>query len=112
MKYHSCYFKHFSGNDKASGGVAVIVNNDVPHHFVKLETALQAFAVKISLNKTITLWSIYLPHSSPIDDKKLHSIINQLPTPFIIMGDFNSHHTLWGCGDTNDRGRTIEDFIY
>ena len=27
------------------------------------------------------------------------------------MGDFNSHHTLWGCTDTNDKGRTIEGFI-
>ena len=27
------------------------------------------------------------------------------------MGDFNSHHTQWGCVDTNDKGRTIEEFI-
>ena len=27
------------------------------------------------------------------------------------MGDFNSHHTLWGCTHTNDKGRIIEDFI-
>ena len=111
LKYHSCYFKHFSGNDKASGGVAVIVNNNVPHHFVKLETTLEAVAVQISLNKTIALCSIYLPPSSPIDDKKLHNFINQLPKPFILMGDYNSHHTLWGCRDTNNRGRTTEDFI-
>ena len=32
LKYHSCSFKNFSGNDKASGGVAIIVNNNVPHH--------------------------------------------------------------------------------
>ena len=27
------------------------------------------------------------------------------------MGDFNSHHTLWGCLNTNDKGRKIEEFI-
>ena len=27
------------------------------------------------------------------------------------MGDFNSHHTLWGCMNTNDKNRTIEEFI-
>ena len=27
------------------------------------------------------------------------------------MGDFNSHHTLWGCVDTNGKSRTIEKFI-
>ena len=34
-----------------------------------------------------------------------------MPKPFILMGDFNYHHTLWGCIDTNDKGRIIEDFI-
>ena len=55
LKYHSCYLKNFTDNVKVSGGVAVIVNNSVPHHFVKLGTTLQAVAVNISLNKTITV---------------------------------------------------------
>ena len=111
LKYHSCYYKHCSDGDRASGGVAVIVNNNVPHHAVKLDSALQAVAVSISLNKTFTLCSVYLPLSSTIDIKKLDHLIGQLPKPFIVMGDFNSHHTLWGCTDTNDKGRIIEDFI-
>ena len=110
LKYHSCYYKICSDNDKASGGVAVIVNNNVPHHAVKLDSILQAVAVSISLNKTFTLCSVYLPPSSPIDIKKFDHLINQLPKP-IVMGDFNSHHTLWGCTNTNYKGRIIEDFI-
>ena len=111
LKYHACYFKHCGGGDKASGGVAVIVNNSVLHHSIKLDSSLQAVAVSISLNKTITLCSVYLPPSSPIDIKKVDNLIYQLPKPFILMGDFNSHHTLWGCTNTNDKGRIIEDFI-
>ena len=111
LKYHSSYFQHCTDNDKASGGVAVIVNNSIPHHSVKLDSTLQAVAVTISLNKTITLCSVYLPPSSRIDTKKLDHLIDQLPKPFILMGDFNSHHTLWGCTDINDKGRCIEDFI-
>ena len=111
LKYHSCYFKHCSDNDKASGDVAVIVDNSVPHHSVKLDSTLQAVAISISLNKTITLCSVYLPPSSPIDIKNLDHLIDQLPKPVILMGDFNSHHRLWGCLDTNDKGRTIEEFI-
>ena len=53
-------------NKKASGGVAVIVENSVPHHFVKLETTLQAVAVNLSLNKCVTLCSVYFPPSSQI----------------------------------------------
>ena len=111
LKYHLCYFQHCTDNDKASGGVAVIVNNSIPHHSVKLDSTLQAVAVSISLNKTITLCSVYLPPSSRIDIKKLDRLIDQLPKPFILMGDFNSHHTLWGCSDINDKGRSIEDFM-
>ena len=111
MKYHSCYYKHCSDGDRASGGVAVIVNNNVPHHAVKLDSALQAVAVSISLNETFTLCSVYLPPSSPTDIKKLDHLIDQLPKPVIVIGYFNSHRAFWGCTDTNDKGRIIEDFI-
>ena len=40
FKYHSCYSKNSSDSDRASGGVAIIVNNSVPHHLLKLETIL------------------------------------------------------------------------
>ena len=89
----------------------MIVNNSVSHHFVKLDSTLQVVAVNISLNKTITLCSVYLPPSSPTDVKEVDHLIDQLPKPFILMGDFNAHHTLWGCKDTNDKGRLIEDFV-
>ena len=89
----------------------MIVNNSVPHHFVKLDSTLQVVAVNISLNKTNTLCSVYLPPSSPIDVKELDHLVDQLTTPFILMGDFNAHHTLWGCTNMNDKGRIIEDFI-
>ena len=111
LKHHSCYLKNSIGNLKACAGVAVIVNNNVPHHSVKLNTTLQAVAVSISLNKTITLCSIYLPPSSAVDIKKLDNLVDQLPKPFILMGDFNSYHTLWGCTNTNDKGRNIEEFV-
>ena len=108
LKYHPCYSKYCGNSDRVSGGGAIIVNNSVPHHLVKLETTLQAVAGNISLNKTITLCSVYLPPSLPIDVEKLGHFIDQLPEPFILIGDFNAHHTLWGCIDTNDKGRIIE----
>ena len=101
LKYHSSYFKHCSDNDKVSGGVAVIVNNNIPQHSVKLDSALQAVAVSISVNKTF-LYILFISHPriSPIDIKQLDHLIDQLPKPLIIMGHFNSHHALWGCTET------------
>ena len=43
--------------------------------------------------------------------KDLQNVIDQLPSPFILMGDFNGHHTLWGCEDVNNRGQQLEDLI-
>ena len=70
-------------------------------------------AVKVTAHKIITLCSVYLPprnhfHFNP---KDLQDVIDQLPSPFILMGDFNGHYTLWGCGDVNNRGDELEDLI-
>ena len=42
---------------------------------------------------------------------KYQDITDQLPSPFILMGDFNGHHTLWGCEDVNIRGKQLEEVI-
>ena len=47
----------------------------------------------------------------PIELFDLQNVIDQLPSPFILMGDFNGHHTLWGCEDVNNRGQQLEDLI-
>ncbi|GLV37542.1 hypothetical protein CBL_20354 [Carabus blaptoides fortunei] len=38
-------------------------------------------------------------------------ISNQLPPPFILAGDFNSHNTLWGSTKDDRRGKQIENII-
>ena len=111
LKHHYIYQSNFNGGDKARGGVAIAVNNSVPHCTINVNTSLQATAVSISLNKTITICSVYFPPSIPIDSNKLDELIDQLPKPFILMGDFNAHSSLWGCRDTNVKGRQVEDFI-
>ena len=35
----------------------------------------------------------------------------QSPKPFMLLGDFNGHHTVWGCRDINPRRKIIEDFL-
>ena len=38
----------------------------------------------------------------------LEHLLAQLPKPFIIMGDFNSHSNVWGCRDTDQKGRILD----
>jgi hypothetical protein len=36
---------------------------------------------------------------------KLNNLINQLPSPYIIMGDFNGHNPLWGSDKLTDKSK-------
>ena len=41
----------------------------------------------------------------------LTRLIVQLPTPFVICGNFNGHSVTWGCDKNNSRGDRIDNFI-
>ena len=41
----------------------------------------------------------------------LTCLIHQLPTPFVVCGEFNGHSITWGCDKNNSRGDRIYDFI-
>ena len=68
-------------------------------------------AVSVTLHRTISVCSIYIPPRSKIVEKDLDEIVNQLPTPFLLLGDFNGHNFIWGSDDINDKGRIIKNFI-
>ena len=91
--YHKCQ----ETENRVSGGVSILVNENIPQSIVTLNTNLQVVAVKVTAHKTITLCSVYLPPRNHFN--------------FILMGDFNGHHTLWGCEDVNNRGQQLEDLI-
>ena len=44
-------------------------------------------------------------------DRTFRHLLKQLPSPCILVGDFNGHNILWGCKDNNPKGNIIEDFI-
>ena len=67
--------------------------------------------VRVTLVITITICSIYLPPKSKFTKDELQNLINQLPEPYIILGDFNGHNPLWGGNHTNGAGKITEDLI-
>ena len=98
-------------NGRRQGGVSILVRTNIPHSSLTLATTIQAVAVRVTLHRIITICSIYLPPNTAINIQELDDLLNQLPLPVILMGDFNAHSPLWGCKDLNSRGRVIEDFI-
>ena len=62
-------------------------------------------------DKAYTICSIYIPPSSRLHRHDLDHLVDQLPAPYVLCGDFNGHNTLWGSQSTNDKGATLENFI-
>jgi len=73
---------------------------------------LGAVAVTVlTHNTSITLCNIYIPNQIRLVLEDIENIIKQLPSPFIITGDFNFHSELWGSDKTDDRGKIIEKVL-
>ena len=101
-----------AAGDRAHGGAAVIVNKSLQYSVLNIVTDLQAVAIKVVLGKQITICSIYLPPRSAFSQSDLQSLMDQLPSPFILLGDFNAHNPIWGGDILDDKGKIIEDIIH
>ncbi|GBO38956.1 putative RNA-directed DNA polymerase from transposon X-element [Araneus ventricosus] len=94
-----------------SGGVCILTSNLYPSSPLTLHTSLQAVAVQVHARTLVTVFSVYIPPHDIIGHHVLDNLIEQLPTPFLLLGDFNGHSALWCSDVTNSRGRQIERFI-
>ena len=94
-----------------SGGVSILANNKIPQEALALNTNLQAVAIRVSLNRVISVCNIYIPPTAHVQQQELEDLISQLQPPFIILGDFNAHHTMWGCTNVDHRGQIMESII-
>ena len=74
-------------------------------------THLEAIAVTISDPNKLTICNIYLPRSHNFNLADLQQLTDQLPKPYIIVGDFNSHNTLWSSPNIDNRGKIVENWI-
>ena len=97
--------------ERAHGGAAIIINKTVQCSHLPLNTHLQAVAVQVIAKRTFSICSLYIPPNYPITINELICLVDQLPSPFLLLGDFNAHNTLWGESFTDTPGRIIESFI-
>ncbi|GFW54581.1 probable RNA-directed DNA polymerase from transposon X-element [Trichonephila clavipes] len=110
IRWYGCVRKD-TERPSVSEGVCIFTSLDVPSSALPLHTSLPAVAVRIHSTSLITVCCLYLPPNTAIHQHDLNNLINQLPAPFIILGDFNGHSTLWGSAKTNPRGRQIEQVL-
>ena len=55
----------------------------------------------------MTILSIYKPPPARFEWPQVD---NQSTKPVIVIGDFNSHNTIWGYAENNPDGESVEDW--
>lgn len=111
LRHYDVYNTNRETGKKASGGAAIFVAKEVHSVEVNLTTNLEAVAITIWVPTPITICNVYLPASHNLVSQELINLISQLPSPFILTGDFNAHNQLWGSKSTKPRGKLIENVL-
>ncbi|CAL1300058.1 unnamed protein product, partial [Larinioides sclopetarius] len=111
LRGYSCVRKDVDSLTTPSGGVCILTSNLYPSSPFPRRFSVQAVAVQVQIRTLVTVCCIYLPPHDTISVADLNALVGQLPAPFLLIGDFIGHSTLWGSENTNSRGRLIEELI-
>lgn len=111
LKNYKIFYALDNYHLRASGGAAVCVKEQYHPNEIDLDTDLQAVAVRLFYPIEFTICSLYLPPNLQTSKAEISNLINQLPTPFLLTGDFNAHSLTWGCNSTNTKGNIIETIL-
>ena len=94
FKGYNLYNCFYTEGHKPSGGSSILIHSSCPQGELKLTTSLQAVAVSVSLDKEVTICSVYMPPNFQLQSQHLDSLLEQLPSPYLLLGDFNGHNIL------------------
>ena len=93
--------------------VSIYVHKSTPYNEIVLQTGLQVVAVRVGIEDyVISICSVYIARSQSFTVEDLMQLINQLPSPIMLLGDFNAHNELWGSNRTGQRGRKLEKVLF
>ncbi|KAG5858204.1 hypothetical protein JTB14_015259 [Gonioctena quinquepunctata] len=71
---------------------------------------IQAVAVQVDFPYKMTICNIYLSEYNWTLNDSIE-LVEQLPTPYLLPGDFNAHNQLWRSIRVDARGRVVKQFI-
>lgn len=105
------YHRPRINGSRAAGGVMTAIKSDIDSNIIDINTDLEAIAVKVGAPLNANILNVYLPPGSQIKKEEIMELIAQIPEPFILVGDLNAHHPLWGSDEVSTRGKVIESVI-
>ncbi len=90
---------------------AILVHHKTPYILQNIATLLPCTVAQIHLQRWITVINLYLSPARPFNLQALDTLLSTLAPPFLVVGDFNCRHTLWGDTTITPRGRSLEFFL-
>ena len=97
------YIIHQKNRTAYGGGVALMIHEDVSHSLINIATNLEAVAAIIYYHsQNIAICSIYLPPDDPFPENDFKTLTASLPQSFLILGDTNTKHPLWGSPSSDE----------
>jgi hypothetical protein len=88
LRTYQAFYKNRAIRERASGGVAIYVKDDILCTKISLETTLEAIAVSLYLpTQKLTVCNVYLPPNATITVLELSMLIEQLPRPYLHSSD-------------------------
>jgi len=108
---YNCVRRQGHINRRVHGGTALFIHESVPYNDLGLNTELEAVAISVNLDTTITVCSLYNSRNHNISEQLLNDLLQSLPQPALILGDINSYSIRWGSEATDVRGRIFENFL-
>lgn len=92
------------------GGVLLGIKKTCPFYRISFPSlsGIEVVAIHTQIKgKDITIASLYLPSSIRVSQRELKEILDVLPEPRLLLGDFNSHGTGWGEPKDDNRSTLI-----
>ncbi|GFW24624.1 probable RNA-directed DNA polymerase from transposon X-element [Trichonephila clavipes] len=99
-----------------SGGTAILIKSSLKHHHLPTPSlgAVESTIVVLTPpgENPLLVASIYIPPTTS-PSACIHDLeeIFALEQSSILCGDYNAHHSHWGCKDINPRGQLIKNLI-
>ncbi|GFY09381.1 RNA-directed DNA polymerase from mobile element jockey [Trichonephila clavipes] len=103
-------------NTRPRGGTAILLKSSLPHHHTPTPPMGTVEATSFTLTPPggdpLVITSLYI--SPSVSYQHIHTDVEALFSlggASIICGDFNAHHTSWGCRRNDNRGNIIKNLI-
>lgn len=93
--------------DGYGGAVLLIKNSYLFSQFPLPSHDNNNFTAVACIIHNVCFISIYIPHPSSQIFTEIDNLLNYVPKPCVVMGDFNAHHRTWGSSLSNSYGRDL-----